>query len=296
MRLLAKLLSFCCFFRMAASIGRKGPCDIFATAGTPCVAAYATTRSLFASYSGPLYEVTRSSDKTSRSIGVLSAGGVADAAAQDAFCASSESCVVTRIFDQSSKGNDLATAPGGPWYSPWPDRGCNATARPTTLAGHKVYGLKFEGKMGYRNDTTSGVATGDASETIYMVVDGQHYNNRCCMDFGNAETNVRDDGKGTMEAVYYGSSSGGLFPVHKSTGDGPWVMAGALRSNAAVCFGWHSFGHSLMHHLRVRFRLADPWACLLAYLLSSSSLSPASVLLWCAAQTWRMGSGVGTRQ
>jgi len=31
------------------------PCDIYASAGTPCVAAHSTTRALFASYNGPLY-------------------------------------------------------------------------------------------------------------------------------------------------------------------------------------------------------------------------------------------------
>lgn len=37
--------------------------------------------------------------------------------------------------------------------------------------------------------------------------------------------NVRDDGAGTMEAVYYGTSTGGLFPTHKGSGSGPWIMA-----------------------------------------------------------------------
>jgi len=34
--------------------------------------------------------------------------------------------------------------------------------------------------MGYRRDNTSGVAKGDQPETIYMVVSGTHYNDRCC--------------------------------------------------------------------------------------------------------------------
>src|SRR5678816_396948 len=32
-----------------------GPCDIYAAAGAPCVAAHSTTRALYAAYSGPLY-------------------------------------------------------------------------------------------------------------------------------------------------------------------------------------------------------------------------------------------------
>ena len=34
------------------------PCDIYAGAGTPCVAAHSTTRALFSSYNGPLYQVS----------------------------------------------------------------------------------------------------------------------------------------------------------------------------------------------------------------------------------------------
>src|SRR5690242_11550955 len=61
----------------------SGPCDIYAAGGTPCVAAHSTTRALFASYNGALYQVRRASDGATMNIGVLSAGGVANAAAQD---------------------------------------------------------------------------------------------------------------------------------------------------------------------------------------------------------------------
>jgi non-reducing end alpha-L-arabinofuranosidase len=73
--------------------------------------------------------------------------------------------------------------------------------------------------MGYRRENTTGIATGDAPESMYMVVDGRHYNNRCCFDFGNAETDAHDDGKGTMEAIYWGNYG------NSSTKRGPWVMA-----------------------------------------------------------------------
>jgi hypothetical protein len=67
-------------------------CDIFDAAGTPCVAAQSVVRALYATYDGPLYSVQRKSDNTTKDIGVMSAGGVADSASQDAFCAST-SCV-----------------------------------------------------------------------------------------------------------------------------------------------------------------------------------------------------------
>src|SRR5215470_17240386 len=40
----------------------QGPCDIYAAGGAPCVAAHSTTRALYASYNGPLYQVRRQSD------------------------------------------------------------------------------------------------------------------------------------------------------------------------------------------------------------------------------------------
>ena len=82
----------------------QGPCDIYDAAGTPCVAAHSTTRALYASYNGPLYQVKRQSDGKTLDIGVVAspadAGGYADAAAQDAFCANTL-CVINLIYDQS---------------------------------------------------------------------------------------------------------------------------------------------------------------------------------------------------
>ena len=82
------------------------PCDIYGAGGTPCVAAYSTTRALFSAYGGPLYQVQRSSDKTSLDVGVLAAGGYANAAAQVSFC-SGTSCTITKLYDQSPEHNDL---------------------------------------------------------------------------------------------------------------------------------------------------------------------------------------------
>src|SRR3970040_764912 len=86
----------------------QGPCDIYAAAGDPCVAAHSTTRALYASYNGPLYQVLIPSDSNHLNIGgvqpvaspVPDAGGYANAAAQDAFCAHTY-CWITTIYDQS---------------------------------------------------------------------------------------------------------------------------------------------------------------------------------------------------
>src|ERR1700736_2247354 len=61
------------------------PCDIYASAGTPCVAAHSTTRALYAAYDGALYQVRRASDNTTTNIFPLSAGGAANAATQNSF-------------------------------------------------------------------------------------------------------------------------------------------------------------------------------------------------------------------
>ncbi|GAA4629538.1 alpha-L-arabinofuranosidase B [Actinoallomurus vinaceus] len=195
------------------------PCDIYAAGGTPCVAAHSTTRALYASYNGSLYQVRRSSDNATRNIGVLSAGGYADAASQDSFC-SGTTCLITIIYDQSGRGNNLTQAPGG-GAAGGPDNLAVATAAPTMINGHKAYGVYVAAGTGYRNDHTSGIATGDQPEGMYAVFDGTHYNGGCCFDYGNAETSNNDTGNGHMEAIYFGN----IKVWGYGTGNGPWVMA-----------------------------------------------------------------------
>ena len=202
-----------------ASAASQGPCDIYASAGTPCVAAHSTTRALYAAYSGSLYQVRRSSDNSTLNIGVVSAGGVANAAAQDSFC-SGTTCVITEIYDQSGHGNNLTDAPGG-GAAGGPDALANATSAPAVVEGAKVYGVYIAAGDGYRDDSTSGIATGDAAEGEYAIFDGTHTNNGCCFDYGNAETNNDDNGAGHMEAIYFGTETA----WGRGSGNGPWIMA-----------------------------------------------------------------------
>lgn len=201
-----------------------GPCDIYASGKTPCVAAHGTTRALYDAYSGPLYQIQRGSDGTTTTISPLSAGGVASAAAQDKFCAST-TCVITIIYDQSGRGNHLTQAPpGGAASGPEAngyDNLASAIGAPVTLNGKKAYGVFISPGTGYRNDATNGIATGDAAEGMYAVLDGTHYNGGCCFDYGNAETNNHDTGNGHMEAIYYGDCT--IWGT--GSGSGPWVMA-----------------------------------------------------------------------
>ena len=185
-----------------AEIIKQRPCDIYAAANTPCVAAHSTVRSLYAKYTGALYLVKRASDNAAQNIGLL-ADGYANAAAQDAFCAHT-TCIISKIYDQSPRHNDLSIAAGGHYKGSGPngaDLGAAADALPITAGGHQVYGVSISPGMGYRNNRTSGVAVNGKPEGMYMVSSGTHFNSGCCFDYGNAETSATDTGAGHMDAV-----------------------------------------------------------------------------------------------
>lgn len=218
--------------RAAAPARPQGPCDIYRAAGTPCVAAHSTTRALSASYDGPLYQVRRASDGRTRDIGLVApsaapepdAGGYADAAAQDAFCANTP-CVITVVYDQSGTGNDLRQAPPGPSFKGPAKGGFDtqpiADMAPITIGGHKAYGVYIMPGMGLRHNDAAGLAIGDEPEGIYYVIDGTHFDSGCCFDYGNASTNGRAVGTGTMETTYFGTATA----WGRGAGPGPWIMA-----------------------------------------------------------------------
>ncbi|KAJ5808753.1 hypothetical protein N7474_010022 [Penicillium riverlandense] len=206
-----------------ASLIDAAPCDIYSSGKTPCVAAHSTTRALYDAYTGSLYQVKRGSDGATANIAPLSAGGVANAAAQDSFCAST-TCLITIIYDQSGRGNHLTQAPPGGFSGPESngyDNLASAVGAPVTLNGQKAYGVFMSPGTGYRNNAASGTATGDAAEGIYAVLDGTHFNDACCYDYGNAETSSTDTGNGHMEAIYYGDNT----VWGTGSGSGPWIMA-----------------------------------------------------------------------
>jgi hypothetical protein len=208
----------------------QGPCDLYAAGGTPCVAAHSTTRALYASYNGPLYQVMRLSDHAAKNIGVVQPsaspvpdpGGYANSAAQDAFCANT-TCVITKIYDQSPNHNDLTQSPRGAFSGPalgGLDNLPIADTAPVSVGGHKVYGVFIEPGMGLRNNHPTGTAVGDQPEGMYWVIDGHHFNDGCCFDYGNAEIDSRDDGDGTMETSYFGNATA----WYHGNPPGPWIM------------------------------------------------------------------------
>lgn len=181
------------------------------------MAAHSTVRALYGAYSGKLYQVRRA-DQATRDIGVLTAGGLADSASQDSFCAGTK-CTISILYDQSPQGNHLTLTSGG-WIGN-NAKEADATGIKVTVGGHTVYGIHVPSGVGYRNNEATGTARGDEPERMYMVANGKYYNDKCCFDYGNAETNSLDNGNGTMEAIYFGNCRS----WGSGEGDGPWVMA-----------------------------------------------------------------------
>jgi len=174
-----------------------------------------------------LYQVLRQSDGKTLDIGVVKPGegdpgGYADALSQDRFCANT-TCWITVLYDQSGHGNHLVQAPHGGFSGPAMGGFNNlpiADMAPVTLMGHKVYGVFIAPGMGLRLNDAKGTAVDDQAEGQYWVVNGHHFNNGCCYDYGNAETDSRDDGDGTMETTFFGNTT----PWYHGQGSGPWVM------------------------------------------------------------------------
>lgn len=160
----------------------------------------------------------------------MSSGGLANTAVQDSFLAGKPGHI-TIIYDQSGKGNHLTPAPAGYW--PPADTPALATNAMIKINGHTVHGIYTDGAfnksttdttgkgVGYRNNNTTGLATGNQPEGMYMVCDGKHYNDACCFDYGNAGKTNTDEGNGTMEAIYFGNCRS----WGHGSGSGPWVMA-----------------------------------------------------------------------
>ena len=217
------------------------PCDIYFNAGTPCVAAHSTTRALFASYDGPLYQVKRTSDNATLDIPLLKAGDYADASKQDTFCAGTY-CTVTKIYDQTSNHNDLTIGPAG--GADPADVGVPANGLPAVAGGHPVYGLAFTGwsgrtqgtGQGYRTTQTTGVATGGEPEGMYMVTSGTNVNNNCCFDYGNAETNAKNNGDAHMDAINFGVECW----FQPCVDAGPWVQADLENGLFASDWGYNT--------------------------------------------------------
>lgn len=193
---------------MSGSPALQEPCDILATAGTPCVAAYSVTRRMFASYSGYLFELERSSDDTTLNVGSSAANGLVNLAPVTTFCALT-TCNFAEIYDQTGSTNSLPQATAADQAPLSYTSFSNGMSLPLvkTVAGEY-----------YRNRAdTTGIPTGNSQITEYMVVSNAA-SATCCGTFGDMEDTVHDDGAGTMFALAYSTGAEGTV----GTGTGPW--------------------------------------------------------------------------
>ena len=181
------------------------------------MAAHSTVRALFGAYSGKLYQV-RNAAGTTKDILTLAPGGIADGLSQDAFCMGT-TCVITVVYDQSGKGNDLwyqgsTQVPGSTSSTP-----AKATSESLSVNGHKVYSLYINANNSYWVDASkSGIALGAEPEGMYMVTSGKHFNGGCCFDYGNSETDRKADGAGAMDALNLSA----ITAWGTGAGNGPW--------------------------------------------------------------------------
>jgi non-reducing end alpha-L-arabinofuranosidase len=207
-----------------------GPCDIYASGNTPCVAAYSMVRALSSTYDGPLYQVRRGAPNPTQNTGVggetqdigLLPNGFADAAAQVAFCGE-QSCTVSTLYDQSGRGNHVTVAKrgrvDGGQFGDDDDFESTAGAGPLSVGGNEVFSLYMEARQGYRQTFAgNGMPLGQAPQGVYMLADGTRAGTACCWDFGNVTTDPTE--YATMNTLFFGTAFWG-----RGAGAGPWFMA-----------------------------------------------------------------------
>lgn len=223
------------------SSNTEGPCDIYMKGSTPCVAAYSTVRRLLSTYTGPLYQV-RSGSNAMNNTGTggmthdipQTADGFADIAAQATACANTI-CTVSKLYDQSGKGNDIIRGvkglAGNGDCTHLDDYettiGRTDTKDKIKVGGHDVHSLYMEKCQGYRQTVIGNGMPVDAEpQGIYMVADGTRTGDACCWDFGNV---TRDPTQyHVMNTLFFGTGYWGKGSEVKSPGapfDGPWFGA-----------------------------------------------------------------------
>ena len=186
-----------------------GPCDILASAGTPCVAAHSVTRLMRTAYAGSsIFQIRRASDSTTHNIGTL-ANGTVNTSAITTFC-SGTTCTYSEIYDQTGNSNNLPQATAAN----------QAPVSYTTFSSGSLPMVATGAYQYYRNRaSTSDIPTGNSSITEYDVVNTLNYGT-CCGTYGDMESTVVDAGAGAMFALAFGT---GEYPGGwGGTGSGPW--------------------------------------------------------------------------
>ncbi len=193
--------------------GGQLPCDIAASAGTPCVVAYSMVRQLLGAYRGNLFKLQRDSDNATQNIGVVN--GRADVVAASSFCAAT-TCRITTVYDQTSYRLDAINSV----RTDMPAENCSGlwVPRPpiykTTQIGGKTVpfwgdGFLQAGSRANPSLSNGGMPVGSVPVTEYAIA-LQSAEGACCYDFGEAEATIANTDVGHMFALNLGGSFVGM--------------------------------------------------------------------------------------
>jgi hypothetical protein len=199
----------------------QGPCDLVSGG---CAEAYSVVRAMTVGYTGPLFQLGKTSD-TKGTGETLDVGQTSDHRADmttwSAFCGGTQSnCVLSKIYAQIHKGsNDLLPAV---WNTPWkPDcsaggYACAAKFTIEAATGLPIITTVAPQEYALRSGNTESFATGvnGGSKAMGIMYNGKPIANQtyCCGTFGLTHKYNATDTYGTdfMAALAYGwRDSGG---------------------------------------------------------------------------------------
>ncbi len=209
----------------------QGPCDVVPGG---CAEAYSVTRAMVASYTGPLLQLGRTSDKTTLNIGQTSAHA-ADMTTWSAFCNGSQSnCVVAKIYAQVHSGNNDLTP--GVWNTPWkPDCSAGGYTCAAKFTLESATGLPILTTVSPQEYALSGdnFATGinGGSKAMGIMYNGKPVANSvyCCGVIGLTHKYNASDTHGTdfMLALAYGWRDSGGCCIAVNCGSSTSYCVGA---------------------------------------------------------------------
>ena len=298
--ILAVLMTFGLVQQKAAA--QQLPCDIYAAAGTPCCGAYSTVRKLYSTYTGLLYQVRRTSDNATMNIGANTPG-----ADQDAFLGTGAG-TISRLYDQSGRGNDLTVAKKGSYSgtASQNDNEANAKGKSIMFNGRKAYAVYINPVEGYRNNQEgytgypataplgNGIPTGNQAQGSYALEDGARANvgNACCFNFGTASRNNAAGPRGGMNALFFGICT----YWDKGAGSGPWFMVdveagvyagGNPNNNLPSSRFDYAFGLTKNNSTNITIRVANSTA-----LYGAAAPSLVNALNGNPPATWQVPGGI----
>jgi hypothetical protein len=209
----------------------QGPCDVVPGG---CAEAYSVTRAMVASYTGPLFQLGRTSDKTTQNVGQTSAHA-ADLSTWSSFCGGSQSnCVVAKVYAEvHSGGNDLTP---GVWKTPWnPDCSAGGYTCAAKFTIESATGLPILTTVSPQEYALSGdnVATGinGGKTAMGIMYNGKPVANSvyCCGVIGLTHKYNASDTHGTdfMLALAYGWRDSGGCCIAVNCGSSTSYCVGA---------------------------------------------------------------------